>query len=590
MTHVHQSPTDNALAERMAVEYIRGFICTCARHSLQRAVAEAVVSDLSEKRTPARQDVLRNTYINLVKNERKFKKMITAIWKEEEAIIIANLKKMKKAWLRKDEESDDFDAVDSILYVISMFVKKIASGATQAYIDIMTTEGKRTAEIYDFDMDFDVHSPEIERFLKSYTPMFSKELEWVSVEKLRAELIEGMRAGEGIPELVKRVNKTYRNWNKYRSINIARSEAIRASNAAARETYRQSGVVKKLVWMANLDDRCCDFCADLDGKIVGIDDNFFDYGDTYEVTGRDGEKMSMNIDYTDVGHPPLHSQCVLPGTECKAPGGFVAGLRSRYSGPAVELMFSDGGRLAVTGNHLLLTPNGFAPAHLLREGDDIFYCPDFDRIEGPNNNGKPTLAEKIIESLAEIPGMVSISVPASPEDLHGDGRFCNGDIDVIFSRGLLGDTGKAAFDKSIENKSLVFPAPIFFNLAANGDLASEFIRAARASDGAMGGLRQAHPFFARRAAHADIHGLTSAPGNNAAFNKAETDNVSGNAELFGKGFFRDAGLIKTKKVTSVNVFSYHGFTYDYQTSTSLYLAESIISSNCRCALGPWIED
>jgi len=301
MTHVHQGPTDNALAERMAVEYIRGFVCTCAAHSLQRAVTEAVIADLSEKRTPARQDVLRNTYLNLVKHERKFKKMITAIWKEEEAIIIANIRKLKKAWLRKD-------VVDSILYPVSMFVKKIASGATQAYIDIMTTEGKRTAEIYDFDMVFDVHSPEIERFLKSYTPMFSKELERVNVEKLRAELIEGMRAGEGIPELMKRVNETYRNWNKYRSINIARSEAIRASNAAARETYRQSGVVKKLIWMANLDDRCCEFCEDLDGTIIGIEENFFDLGDVYEVE-RDGKKLSMNIDYTDVGHPGLHSLC-----------------------------------------------------------------------------------------------------------------------------------------------------------------------------------------------------------------------------------------------------------------------------------------
>jgi len=104
------------------------------------------------------------------------------------------------------------------------------------------------------------------------------------------------------------VNETYANWNRYRSEMIARSETIRASNAAAKETYRQSGVVKKIIWLTNLDDRTCPWCEDLDGKVIDIEDNFFDKGDTYSVEGEDG-RQSMNLDYSDVGYPPLHSDC-----------------------------------------------------------------------------------------------------------------------------------------------------------------------------------------------------------------------------------------------------------------------------------------
>ena len=42
----------------------------------------------------------------------------------------------------------------------------------------------------------------------------------------------------------------------------------------------------------------------MDGKIIGIDDNFFDQGDAFDVGGQ-----SMMLDYEDVGTPPLHSMC-----------------------------------------------------------------------------------------------------------------------------------------------------------------------------------------------------------------------------------------------------------------------------------------
>jgi len=75
--------------------------------------------------------------------------------------------------------------------------------------------------------------------------------------------------------------------------------------------------------------------------------------------------------------PPFHPNCLLPGPQIKSSGGIIAGMRARYNGKAVKVTLTNGSNVSVTVNHLFLTPKGFAPAHLLRKGDDIFYCPDF---------------------------------------------------------------------------------------------------------------------------------------------------------------------------------------------------------------------
>ena len=171
--------------------------------------------------------------------EQKFQEMIIAIWQEQERIIVANLKKLKKAWLRKD-------IFDDVSYPSGMYEKKVADEAEKLIIEILKEEGERTVAQYDFDIVFDIDDTEIQKWLKTYVPKFSKNLEEVNIAKLRKALIEGIEAGEGIPALIKRVNETYANWYKYRSENIARSEVIRASNKAALEACRQIVTGKRL--------------------------------------------------------------------------------------------------------------------------------------------------------------------------------------------------------------------------------------------------------------------------------------------------------------------------------------------------------
>ncbi|GAG45270.1 unnamed protein product, partial [marine sediment metagenome] len=198
---------------------------------------------------------------SLASHEKKIGTMIIGIWEQERKIVISNLKKMKKAWLEKD-------AVDQILYPRKQFEVKIAKETKPILESLMEERGseelrrlgkpkKQTAEA---GIAFDVQNPNVQKWLNTYIPEFSSKLETVSIDKLRAELIAGMAAGEGVPELIKRVNLVYDNWNKIRSEAIAQNQALRASNRAALESYRQSGVVKKKIWITHLDARTCLSC------------------------------------------------------------------------------------------------------------------------------------------------------------------------------------------------------------------------------------------------------------------------------------------------------------------------------------------
>lgn len=290
------------LAQQIAIEVCKPRITEKATDIFKQLLISQLKETLKEDEKKRAHDELFNALFKAINPyERKFKKMITDIWDEEKRIIIANLKKMKKAWLTKDK-------VDEILYPIAVFEKKLADGTTQLFIKLMEKEGQRVVGIYDFDIIFDVENPEVQKWLKGYAPKFSKKLEKVNVEKLRAELIEGMNAGEGIHELTSRVYETYRDWGFRRAKGIAQNQVIRASNKAALNVYRQSGVVEKKIWVAYFDARTCPHCERLDGRVIALEKNFFDLGDE-SIVEVDGKEQKLKMDYEEIEAPPLHAQC-----------------------------------------------------------------------------------------------------------------------------------------------------------------------------------------------------------------------------------------------------------------------------------------
>jgi 2'-5' RNA ligase len=71
----------------------------------------------------------------------------------------------------------------------------------------------------------------------------------------REELLEGLRAGEGIPELAARVRKVAPEMTEPRAVQIARTEVVGACNAGALEQVRATGATGTKTWEAAHDAR-----------------------------------------------------------------------------------------------------------------------------------------------------------------------------------------------------------------------------------------------------------------------------------------------------------------------------------------------
>ncbi len=93
-------------------------------------------------------------------------------------------------------------------------------------------------------------------------------------KRLRNSLLEGVRAGEGIPDLAKRVSTIFAEAKGPRSTVIARTEVLNSSNFATWSAHQQSGVVNIREWLATKDERVRDAHAAMDGQRRGINDPF----------------------------------------------------------------------------------------------------------------------------------------------------------------------------------------------------------------------------------------------------------------------------------------------------------------------------
>jgi hypothetical protein len=399
---------------------------------------------------------------------------------------------------------------------------------------------------------------------------------------------------------------------------IVRTETMQVYNAG--RYLRQVGeeLITGWEWSAVLDDVCCEECEERDGLFIPKGEE-------------DGES------------PPYHPNCLLPGTSCVPAGEIIAGMRAFYSGPIVKFFVEPGDFLSITANHLFLTPDGWVRADSLRKGDYVFYCTGFDRVFGvqPENDKMPTLVEEIFSSLLVTRGMGPMSMPPSAEDFHGDGCNVQGDIEIVPSNRFLRSAGVAAGEEGTGQCDLT-RTRARVPLIEPGDFAAMFVRLARAADRIMGGRREALAFKRRSLAHSEKHGFAPIADVNAGLLQAEADDDSfdtkGLAESllrfaseitpddFGavhvkspvgrvttttdrktespktvddrvatatKGYgdlsARLASLITPRKVLSIERDWYSGHVYDLQTTSSLYIANGILSSNCRCVLLPVLD-
>lgn len=371
---------------------------------------------------------------------------------------------------------------------------------------------------------------------------------------------------------------------RHRAEVIARNETVYAIKSGRleydEELAEKYGLEVKLVWRTSHDSKVCPICAAMDGQEVDLGKAFVD-----SVTNEDGETLSWeHSGWNDNGRiPDAHVNCVLGDTKVLADGVKVA-TKMNYSGEVVELSTKSGRSITTTPNHILLTSRGWVLAKNITESDQVIaYSDRVKPFVGNNaiNWDIPTISEQFV-TVSESDGVVTRKMPATTKDFKGDG-IKDEEVDVIFVDSLLSNKGNASLDKLGAKLPFVSGSIQDNSLSRISTLDQLLMGTLAASHGIVGGECETLALLGSEGSHADIHRLTSTTAYNARLLEAKSNCSTTTPESFSKSFLANAGLIEFDDVIGVKVYSTHDIpVYDLETTSTLYTANGIVSSNCRC--------
>lgn len=234
---------------------------------------------------------------NQMRYERQYKRVIKPIFHKQRTEALHNLEAHAGSLTKANEQK---------LFDDAAYDAELVSELMPMLTDLTQTQGG-LALIFAGDTDNEFYlNANILANVQRGTLRMATSFNDQTITKLNETLAEGIQSGEGIGALKQRVSDVFDGVDGYRSERIARTETLKASNAATLDAYRQTGYVNAKAWAVNPD--ACDQCQEFDGKTVPLDDAFLGLGESYTV-GEGDDAVTYTNDYDTVEEPPLHSNC-----------------------------------------------------------------------------------------------------------------------------------------------------------------------------------------------------------------------------------------------------------------------------------------
>lgn len=287
-------------------------------------------------------------------------------------------------------------------------------------------------------------------------------------------------------------------------------------------------------------------------------------GKTFSLTGAtEGHPVLDQL-------PPFHPNFLTSGTRVRSVGFAVAGSTAEYVGPLVHLATASGVELAVGPEHPVLTARGWLPAKFVSKGDYVVRCLAGHVDESPcaheQLNDRPATIEQILDALHALGDHARI--PAAASHFHGDGRGCQGEVDVVWTDRLLRDELDPTFSEQFGEAKLVSAAAVdtsFAGLSAPLDFDTRCGAAAgRHVGGDGGGRTDLDTLLAESLAHG-----------------ADCD-----TGILGELTQTDARHVALDVVVDVRNVATRCHAMDVQTSSGVYWANTILLHNCVHVLTP----
>ena len=288
------------------------------------------------------------------------------------------------------------------------------------------------------------------------------------IRNIALEISAGMQAGDprtGLPAFVDRLrregiraftDRAGRDW----SLHTYGSMVLRTTNRQAEVMAVLTADDAHDLYQISSHGTTCKLCAPYEGRVYSKSGNDPDFPPLADAFGKVDPAGPDTLTNTWLN---IHPNCLVPGGTVLAEGVMAHSCRE-YDGPVITLVTSKGNRITVTPNHPILTPEGFVPAGMLQEGQEIIEATGEYRLllgKAPNDINIPTPVEEIGHSLIQTCGGTTVRVKGSPVQFHGDGSS-DSEVNIVFPKRFRVGEGDVFRCKPVREKC--FPSAHFRRL------------------------------------------------------------------------------------------------------------------------------
>ncbi len=394
---------------------------------------------------------------------------------------------------------------------------------------------------------------------------------WRDTQKLAqylsTDIAQGFARGDSYDKLVRNIRQRFDRVNRKDAYRLVYTEGTYVMAESTMQPFKDD--FEKYRLSPVLDGRTCPICRGVREQVFLISER-----------------------QPGVNFPPLHPWCVIPDTKIIAPD-IEAITKSWYSGDVIKITTANGGRLTVSPNHIVLTARGWVRAKHLVKGDKVVhYCgwrKSLSESDPAHDNSVPTI-EELFTSFVESGTVSPVSVPATSEDFKGD-VVVNSKIDIINIDSKLRDKLNASFDEFIGDISFVgTPISSKVKLPAHSCLEFLLTGAGLTADGIMSGLDVAKVLLSGSFTHHELIGFRNPSDYDARLFKSTCDSRARNVKDIGEFIDAFPGIVEFDDLINVERDSFFGHVYDASSLSTLYIANGIITSNCRCSFTIEVDD
>ncbi len=263
--------------------------------------------------------------------------------------------------------------------------------------------------------------------------------------------------------------------------------------------------------------------------------------------------------------------------------GIISATVRDFVGDMVEIVLANGNKLSATPNHPIATPSGWVAISKLNVGDDVLYSTgaewEMDFVDPNENNIIPTI-QKVAESFP----VVLSSMPSTAQNFHGDG--IEGNVYIVRANSFLRNAQIALCEHHVEELSFAVGNMLGSVLDGRSTLDKGFNFDGSTSDSFMSVLSEALSIFDRSVFHSNDHSLATIAWLDALLQENSSNDRTADIEGFCQSLFAFASEIASDKIVEIRRYPFSGHVYNLETVNGWYIADSIITHNCRCSIEP----